>query len=108
MKPVRRRPAEWLMTAPSLLWLAAFFALPAGLILTTAFRPTDLHGGLDNGWSLDAVRALADPALLPLGWRTLWLSTAATGVCLLLALGLLLCSAAAVGLLLLLLEHHTE
>lgn len=86
MKPVRRRPAEWLMTAPSLLWLAAFFALPAGLILTTAFRPTDLHGGLDNGWSLDAVRALADPALLPLGWRTLWLSTAATGVCLLLAL----------------------
>ncbi len=86
MRPARQRLAEWLLTAPSLLWLAAFFALPTGLILTAAFRPADLHGGLDNGWSLDAVRALADPSLLPLGWRTLWLSATATGLCLLLAL----------------------
>jgi ABC-type spermidine/putrescine transport system permease subunit I len=86
MRPARRRLAEWLLTAPSLLWLAVFFALPTGLILTAAFRPTDLHGGLGSGWSLDAVRAVADPSLLPLAWRTLWLSATATGACLLLAL----------------------
>ena len=86
MKDARRRRAEWLLTAPSLLWLTVFFALPAGLILTAAFRPAELHGGLGAGWSLDAVRALADPSSLPLWWRTLWLSATATGLCLLLAL----------------------
>ena len=86
MKPKRQRLAEWLLTAPSLLWLAAFFALPTALILAAAFRPADLHGGLGAGWSLDAVRALAEPSLLPLWWRTLWLSATATGLCLLLAL----------------------
>jgi spermidine/putrescine transport system permease protein len=85
MKPRRQRLTEWLLTAPSLLWLAAFFALPTALILATAFRPADLHGGLAGGKSLDAVRALADPALLPLWWRTLWLSATATGLSLLLA-----------------------
>jgi len=86
MKPKRRRLNEWLLTTPSLLWLAAFFAVPAGLVLITSFRPADLHGGLGTGWSLDAVRALTEPSSLPLWWRTLWLSAAATAICLLLAL----------------------
>jgi ABC-type spermidine/putrescine transport system permease subunit I len=86
MKTACRRHTEWLLTAPSLLWLALFFALPAGLILTAALRPTDLHGGLAPGWSLDAVHSLSDPTSLPLWGRTFWLSAVATSLCLLLAL----------------------
>lgn len=86
MKSSRQHLAERLLTTPSLLWLAVFFALPTGFILTAAFRPADLHGGLTSGWTLNAMRALADPSLLPLWWRTLWLSATATGLCLLLAL----------------------
>lgn len=82
----RGRTAEWLLTAPSLLWLAVFFALPAGLILIAAFRPADLHGGLGEGWSLAAVQAMADPSYPALWFRTLWLSLAATLICLALAL----------------------
>ncbi|MGA0807270.1 MAG: ABC transporter permease, partial [Pseudohongiellaceae bacterium] len=82
----RSRATEWLLTAPSLLWLAVFFALPAGLILMAAFRPADLHGGLGDGWSLAAVHALADPSYPALWFRTLWLSLVATLICLALAL----------------------
>ncbi|MGV3661351.1 MAG: ABC transporter permease [Prosthecobacter sp.] len=81
-----RRTAEWLVTLPSLAWLGVFFIVPAVLIIVTAFRPADLHGGVGAGWSTEALHALRDPAYLPIVWRTVWLSAASTAVCLALAL----------------------
>ncbi|GAB4120115.1 MAG: ABC transporter permease [Acidobacteriota bacterium] len=78
--------AEWGLTAPSLLWLAAFFAVPTLLVTAYSFRPPDPYGGLGEGWTLDTWRRLQDPAYRQVAWRTLWLSVAATVICLGLAL----------------------
>jgi len=53
-----------------------------GLILLSMFRTADPSGGTGEGWTLDHVKALADPHLLPLIWRTLWLSMVTTLLCL--------------------------
>lgn len=82
----RRRSAEWLLTLPSLAWLAVFFVVPAVLVVITAFRPADLHGGVGAGWSQEAWQALRDPVYAPIVWRTVWLSAATTAACLGLAL----------------------
>lgn len=80
----RRR--EIALTLPSLGWLAVFFALPCLLILAMAFRSSDLRGGVGEEWSLDSVKALAEGNYLPVIWRTLWMSTAVTLACTVLAL----------------------
>lgn len=80
------RRGEWLVTLPSLTWLTVFFAVPTCLILLTMFRPADPSGGTSGGWTLEHLRALADPHLRPLIWRTLWLSLATTAACVVLGL----------------------
>lgn len=86
MRSPRRFPAEWLLTLPSLAWLAVFFLAPAALIIVTAFRPADLHGGIGAGWSWEAVEGLKDPRHVIVAFRTLLLSASAAWICLMLAL----------------------
>ena len=86
MSGARHRPKEWMITLPSLAWLGVFFVIPAALVVVTAFRPADLHGGVAAGWTWENLEALRDPAWLPILWRTLWLSAATTFVCVALAL----------------------
>lgn len=84
---------ELLLTSPSLGWLVVFFALPCLLTLTLAFHLSDLRGGVADGWTWYTVKALADPVYLPVMWRTLWISTITTGICLALALPMSWCLA---------------
>jgi ABC-type spermidine/putrescine transport system permease subunit I len=77
---------QWLLTLPSLAWLGLFFVIPAILIVVTAFRPADLHGGVGPGWTMENIEALRDPVWLPIVWRTVALSAATTFICLALAL----------------------
>ncbi len=77
---------QWLLTLPSLVWLAVFFVIPAILVIVTAFRPADLQGGVGAGWTLATLREVQDPAYLPILWRTIWVSGLTTLVCLALAL----------------------
>jgi ABC-type spermidine/putrescine transport system permease subunit I len=86
MRAAREPSRQWLLTLPSLAWLGLFFVIPAILVLVTAFRPTDLQGGVGTGWTLATIQELNDPAYLPILWRTFWLSTVTTLVCLALAL----------------------
>jgi len=81
-----RRKSEWLATAPSLVWLVLFVAVPIALVFVIAFRPALPGGGIGEGWSLDAVRGLADPDNPALITRTLLCSAATTALCVLLAL----------------------
>jgi spermidine/putrescine transport system permease protein len=80
-----RRP-EWWITAPSLLWLTVLFAVPTLIVFAIAFKPADIQGGIGAGWTLDTLRGLLNPAYPAILWRTLWMSLAATLLCLLLAL----------------------
>ncbi|MEZ5386663.1 MAG: ABC transporter permease [Prosthecobacter sp.] len=75
-----------MITLPSLAWLGVFFVIPAALVVMTAFRPADLHGGVMSGWTWENIETLRDPAWLPIVWRTLWLSSVTTFACVVLAL----------------------
>lgn len=86
MRGARHRSGEWMITLPSLAWLGVFFIIPAALVVVTAFRPADLHGGVAAGWTWENIETLRDPAWLPILGRTLWLSAATTVVCVALAL----------------------
>lgn len=77
---------EILLTLPSLGWLAVFFALPCLLILALAFRTSDLRGGVGDEWTLATLRLLAVGDYLNIVWQTVWMSAAATVLCLMLAL----------------------
>lgn len=81
-----RSARQWMISLPSLTWLAVFFVVPAILVIITAFRPADLQGGVGPGWTLATLREVEDPAYLPVLWRTFWLSGGGTVICLALAL----------------------
>lgn len=80
------RSRQWLLTLPSLAWLGVFFVIPCILVIVTAFRPADLQGGVGSGWTLETIHAVSDPSYLPIIWRTVWLSSVTTIVCVALAL----------------------
>jgi spermidine/putrescine transport system permease protein len=84
-KAQRVRTREWLTSLPSLVWLLVFFAVPTGLVVLIAFRPSNPYGGIGSGWTLGNVLALAGPAYLAVAWRTLWMSVLTTALCLVLA-----------------------
>lgn len=85
IKRVRRAWSEWMLTAPSFLWLFLLFAIPVVIIFAIALKPADLMGGIGSGWTLDTLRHLNSPNYPAILWRTLWLSAATTAICLLLA-----------------------
>jgi len=72
---------EWLVTVPSFVWLIIFFVIPTITIFTMTFRPVNLNGGIGEGWTLDTWRHLANPNYPSIIFRTLWLSLAATIIC---------------------------
>jgi ABC-type spermidine/putrescine transport system permease subunit I len=80
------RKSEYLTTAPGFLWLVMFVLVPVMIIFGIAFRPALPAGGIGSGWSLDAIRALADPSYPALFGRTLWISALTTGACIAISL----------------------
>lgn len=83
--PLRSRPTEWLVTAPSFLWLLLFFAIPAVIVLAFTFHGHTANGGVGD-WSLSTWRELVDPDYPAIVWNTLRLSFEVTVWCIVLAL----------------------
>lgn len=81
----RKRSQEWLLTCPSLIWLLLFFLFPTLVVCVIAFLPHDVYGGIEEGWTLENVYSLFTPAALQLIWRTLWVSSIATSIIIVLA-----------------------
>jgi spermidine/putrescine transport system permease protein len=71
---------------PQALWLTIFFAAPLAIIIAYSFMKRDLYGGVLPQPSMEAYKALANPTLLIVAWRTLWVSVAATVCTILIAL----------------------
>lgn len=80
--PGRPRKQEWLLSAPSLIWLLLLFLIPTLLVFAIAFRPADAFGGIGTGWTLETFRRLMNPSYPQIIWRTLWMSVVTTAVCL--------------------------
>jgi spermidine/putrescine transport system permease protein len=83
---MKRKQVEILATLPSLSWLALFVLVPSLMVLTIAFRNTDPAGGIGAGWTWEQFRVFTEKSTLTLVWRTLWISTLTTLLCLILAL----------------------
>ncbi len=81
----KKKLHEWLVTAPSLLWLVVLFLVPTAIVFAIAFKPADLYGGIGAGWTLDTLRSLGNPNYPVIVWRTLYLSLLTTAACILLA-----------------------
>jgi ABC-type spermidine/putrescine transport system permease subunit I len=75
------RKPELLSTAPSFLWLVMFVLVPVAIIFAIAFRPALPAGGIGEGWSLDAIRALGDPSYPALFARTIFTAAMTTVLC---------------------------
>ena len=75
--PLRSRKAEWLVTAPSFLWLAFFFAIPAVIVLAFTFHGHDASGGVGE-WSMSTWRELVDPDYPAIVWNTIRISVEVT------------------------------
>jgi spermidine/putrescine transport system permease protein len=83
---MKHRRSEILATAPSFIWLGIFVFIPFAIILAIAFKPALPAGGIGEGWSLDALRALKDPSYPKIFFYTLWISAVTTLACIALAL----------------------
>src|SRR5688572_2031689 len=77
----RPNKPELLSTAPSFLWLVMFVLVPVAIIFAIAFRPALPAGGIGQGWSLNAIRALADPSYPALFARTIFTAALTTVLC---------------------------
>jgi spermidine/putrescine transport system permease protein len=73
-------------TAPIAIWISAFFVVPIAIIFLYSFLKKGLYGGVVFEMTLEAYRALVNPAFLRVALTTVILSVAATAVTLLLAL----------------------
>lgn len=81
----RRKLSEWLVTLPSFVWLLLLFLIPTVLVFAIMFKPATPYGGIGDGWTLETLRTLGNPNYPAIVARTLWLSVAATALCILLA-----------------------
>lgn len=75
-----------LYAAPQSLWLTLFFAAPLFIIIAYSFMTRDIYGGAKLPLSIDAYQSIANPTLLFVAWRTLWVSVLATVLTILIAL----------------------
>lgn len=85
---MRARLKELSFTAPSFLWLVLFFLIPTVIVFTYAFKPYDIYGSIAPGWTWQTLLELYDANLLTLAWRTFWISTVSTAICVAIALPL--------------------
>ena len=82
----RLRLKEWLLSIPSVAWLAFFFLLPTLMVFIIAFKPANPLGGLGEGWTLSTWLELGNPNYPAIVWRTLRLSVYCTLLCILLGI----------------------
>jgi spermidine/putrescine transport system permease protein len=82
---LKKRWNEWLITAPSMVWLTVLFLIPTLIVFAITFKPTDLYGGIGPGWTLSTLWSLGNPNYPIIIWRTLYLSLLTTIICIVLA-----------------------
>lgn len=83
---MKKHRQEILTTLPSFGWLVFFVLVPSLLVLAIAFRETAPSGGIGAGWTLDQFKIFGERSIHILLWRTLWISSLTTAICLILAL----------------------
>ncbi len=70
-----------LFLLPARIWIAFFFAAPLGIVCAYSFLTRGDYGGVELPWTPESYARLADPLYLAIFWRSLWIASAATGLC---------------------------
>lgn len=73
---------ELYLSLPPMLWLILFFLIPTIAIFTFAFKPSDIYGGIEEGWTFTTFLNLFKPDILACFWQTFWISIVTTLICL--------------------------
>ncbi len=82
-----RRNYGIIYTLPVTLWITFFFVIPLAIIFSYSLMKSGLYGGVEFGkFTLDAYRALANPAFLKVTIATIRISVITTIITVLLAL----------------------
>ncbi len=75
---------------PAWLWFAILFAAPLAIICAYSLLTRGVYGGVERPWTLESYRRLIDPLYGAILLRSVVLSAAATGICIVLAFPLAL------------------
>lgn len=86
MNRTNKTLAEILLTIPSFVWLVTFFVIPTAIIFTFPFKPADIYGGINPGWTLSNFNTLFSNNFWIVVMRTLLLSSLATFICFVISL----------------------
>jgi len=70
--------------------MALFFAAPMAIVCAYSFLTRGDYGGVERPWTIESFARLVDPLYLAIFWRSLWIGSAATGLCVLLGFPLAL------------------
>jgi len=82
---------------PSAGWLVLFFVVPLGIIWVYSFGETVSLTEVQTTWTLDNYARLLEPEIQTLFWRSIWLASFSTAVCLLMGYPVALVIATAPG-----------
>ncbi|MBR1870621.1 MAG: ABC transporter permease [Kiritimatiellae bacterium] len=82
----KKKFAEMVVSLPSFVWLAVFFAAPTLIVLSFTFHDHTANGGVAAAWSLATWRDLVNPDYPTIVWRTIRISLEVTAWCILLSL----------------------
>ncbi|MER8569367.1 ABC transporter permease [Mesorhizobium sp. M0924] len=75
-----------LVSLPNLVWVVLFFFVPSVLMILYSFATQNtLTAKISFGWTIESYERINDPIILQALVRSLWISGAATLICLLLA-----------------------
>ena len=81
-----RKFMNFILGAPSFVWLVIFYALPVLIVFLLAFKPVDSYGGIGSGWTMKTIQDLGNPSYPAIIWRTLWLGVVSTAICIAVAI----------------------
>lgn len=83
---MKRRNLGTLYTTPMTAWFTLFFLAPLFIILMYSFLKKDIHGGVTAHFSFDAYKALLNPKIAFITFRTLIIAVIATLITIMIAL----------------------
>ncbi len=76
----------FLLGLPAMLYLFIFFVVPLGFVVAYSFATRTRSGRTElRDFNLDAYARLGDDIIMTVAWRSLWMATVTTVICLILA-----------------------
>ena len=83
MEHYRQNPRAFLaFFGPTAGWLVLFFVVPLGIIWVYSFGENVSLTEIETTWTLDNYARLAEPEIVTLMWRSLWIAALSTAICL--------------------------